>query len=195
MKVKMLAVIAIFITVFGVSVSYASLSTMIEISTTGSVRQANWDIHFEDISAVDVVGDVDIITAPQLSPNTTIIDGFDVRFNDVTGSVTYYFDVVNDGDLNAEISAITPPVPSCAAVGTVDPDYIGDKDTVCGAISYTLQYVEMGGTYVDLAVGDTLAAGERKRLRLQFSYSDVFLPANQINITGLDYLVTYAHDR
>ncbi len=199
MKFKSLAVIAILITIFGVSISYASLSTILEISSSGAVRKANWDIHFNDLSDATIVGDLVINTAPQLSPETTSITNLDVKFNDITGSVTYYFDVVNEGDLDAVISNISNPGPICTVpVETpgVDPaDTAADIANVCNAITYSLEYVEVGGTYTPVSINDTLAAGETKRLRLTFAYNDSLLPLSEVRISNLSYLITYVQDK
>ncbi len=194
MNIKVLAIIAIIITILGVSLSYASLSRVIEINSTATTRAAVWDIHIENLSQVNITGDVDIITAPRIV-NTELFAGIvdlDVKFNNNVASVVYYFDIVNEGDLNAEIQLIEVPVPICTAKNDYPAEVINDQNNVCSAITYKIEKV--GSTPADdelIQIGTELPAKSSTRYRLTFSYNDRRLPINEVAITGLNYKITY----
>ncbi len=188
MNVKLITIIAILITITGVSFAYASLSTMMNISTSGAVRAANWDVHFQSLSNPEVEGEVAIITNPHIDGSTTAISNLDVKFNQINSSIKYYFDVVNAGDLPAQIATINVPTPVCTATPTYPAEVAQDQLDVCGAITYSLKNV---ATNASLNVGDVLEAGDEIRLVLEFSYAGTRLPINEVSISDLDISLIY----
>ncbi len=190
MNVKGIIIVAILVTVFGISLSYATLSQVLEIESVGAVRAANWDIHFDDLSTPTITGDVTINTAPIIVSETTAIQNLDIKFEEVNSSITYYFDVVNEGDLNSKIGLLTIETPICTAITNNDGEAVQREDeaNVCGGIEITLQYA---GVLTDVAVDDELAPGETKRMVLKIDYQDTRLPINEVSITNLKIAINY----
>ncbi len=192
MKIKIVMIVAIMITVVGISISYASLSAVIEVTSAGSVRKANWDVHINELSSPEITGDLEIITPPEAINGTTTFRNLNVRFNENNSSVVYYFEIVNAGDLDAVINDISLPTPVCTAVEVYPLETARDIANVCGNLTYELEYSATGNA---LAVGDIIESGHIVIVKLTFAYGGTELPINEINITGLDYIITYGQNR
>ena len=66
---KTLFLIVLAVSVFGLGIAYALLSTTLTISGTTSVSAATWDIHFENLGAIHT-GDA-TYTLPQFTIATS----------------------------------------------------------------------------------------------------------------------------
>ncbi len=192
MNVKVISIIAIVATIVGISVSYASLSTVIDITTAGSVRAAEWDVHINDLSDPTIIGDVDIISPPVAINGTTIIENLNVRFNENNSSVVYYFELVNAGDLDAIITNVDYPTPTCTSTDIHTAYLPEDILNVCDNLTYELTYSADGSQILE---NDILTAGETAVMKLTFAYAGTELPINEISISGLDYNITYLPNR
>lgn len=184
---KTLAIIALFVAIVGLSVGFAALSTTLTINGTGTVKTSKWDIHFANLGATPgLTGSAEEVTAPTLTDTT--VQTFDVSFTAPADSVTYTFDVVNDGSYDAKISSVTIPTPQCTGTGD---NATTDATNVCNNLSYTLKYED--GTTV--STNDTLAIGETKHLVLKLEYlSSVtadLLPTANVTISGLQIPIVY----
>jgi len=185
-----LAIIMIgLVAIVGTSVAFASLSTQLNITGTGEVNPANWSIKFQNLSSPTIVGGATVVTAPTLSDTT--VGTFHVKLTAPGDSVTYTFDVTNNGDLDAEIGTFTKAaIPTCTGTGT---SATADEALVCNNLVYTLTYTT-GGTAV--GVGDTLTHGQTKNLTLKIEYPSTVasLPANTVTISNLAITIIYNQD-
>ena len=106
-------------------------------------------------------------------------------------SVTYKFEVVNDGTFDAKISSVTIPTPVCTGSGE---SKVTDETNICSNLSYTLTYDDENNTPVLL--NDTLNAGETKNMKLTLTYSadlaSELLPKNDVDISNLSIAIIYS---
>lgn len=185
---KTLAIIALFVAIVGLSVGFAALSTTLTINGTGTVKTSKWDIHFANLGATPgLTGSAEEVTAPTLTDTT--VQTFDVSFTAPADSVTYTFDVVNDGSYDAKISSVTIPTPQCTGTGTTADT---DASNVCNNLTYTLTYSTTGETVKD---NDSLNSGQTKSVRLKLTYNASTtadeLPKNDVTISNLNIPITY----
>ena len=184
---KMIAIAALLISIIGLSVGFASLSTVLTINGTGRVQTSNWDVHFENLGGPTLTGTAAIGAEEPVLTDTTFGD-FDVTFTSPKDSITYTFDVENTGSYDAEISAISIPTPSC----NVDGDTTAESAVnVCKYLTYTLKYANGD----DVEVGDTLAKTNGKEsLVLTLAYgspSAAELATENVSIDNLQITMTY----
>lgn len=183
---KSLFLIVLLVSVFGLGIAYALLSTTLTISGTTSVSAATWDIHFSNLSASST-GDA-TYTLPQFTSTTALTD-YEIVLTKPGDSVTFTFDIVNAGTISSAISSLVKGTPSCSGIagsstGTTD------GPIVCNNLSYTFTYSD--NTVVN--VGDTLNKGETKSVKLTLSYnsSATQVPTNDVAISNLDITMIYS---
>lgn len=183
---KSLFLIVLLVSVFGLGIAYALLSTTLTISGTTSVSAATWDIHFSNLNASST-GDA-TYTLPQFTSATALTD-YEIVLTKPGDSVTFTFDIVNAGTISSAISSLVKGTPSCSGIagsstGTTD------GPIVCNNLSYTFTYSD--NTVVN--VGDTLNKGETKSVKLTLSYnsSATQVPTNDVAISNLDITMIYS---
>ena len=102
-KIKIISLCALLVAVLGLTVAFASLSQTLTINGSAAVDAASWDIHFEKTSGKETeVKGAATFTEPTL--NGTTIENFSATLTKPGDSVTYYFDIVNNGTVDAVVS-------------------------------------------------------------------------------------------
>ena len=206
-KVRVLSIAALLVAVLGLTVAFAALSQTLTINGSAAVDAASWDIHFEKTSGKETeVKGAATFTEPTLSGTT--IENFSATLTKPGDSVTYYFDIVNKGTVDAVVSNYnfshgynkcigsregSAGWEDCKAwdldnSGTVN---ASDKIKYMKLFDYNIYYVDGGKK---LASKDTLNAGETKHMKLVIEYKDTAteLPENNITLTSSDPItITY----
>lgn len=181
--VLVLAIVAV------IGITYASLSQQLEINGEGTVKATTWEIKFANLGAATTVGSAVEVTAPTINTNDTKIGDYSVKLTKPGDEVSYTFDIVNNGEINAELSSYTLPTPTCTGNGDSAET---DSTNICKNLNYSLTYSD--GTPV--AQNDTLNAGETKNLKLTLGYKTTIanseLPLNDVVISNLGITMIYA---
>lgn len=198
--IKALSIVALFAAVIALTVAFAALSRTLTINGTAEFS-GNWDIHFENLSTVALTGDASETTAPTIKAHGTTgianteISNYEVKLMKPGDSVTYTFDVVNDGTINAKLGSFTMPTPTCAPVAVESPAVAAtqaEANTLCGDLTYTLTYTEGGAA---VAADDYLASGATKNMTLTLTYvnktEEQTIPSNDVAITNLGFNLIY----
>ena len=180
-----LVVLALILSVAGIAVGFASMSQELNINGQAEVTPASWKIVFKNLSSAAIVGDAEEIAQPQLA-TATHISGYDVKLTKPGDSVTYTFDVVNEGSLDASLTTYTFATPTFTGTGDTA---AADAAIAQANVEYTLTYYD--GTAI--GVNDTLDAGETKKLKLTVAYksSADTLPTDKVEISGMDVTFVY----
>ena len=206
-KVRVLSIAALLVAVLGLTVAFASLSQTLTINGSANMDAASWDIHFEKTSGKETeVEGAATFTEPTLSG--TAIENFSATLTKPGDSVTYYFDIVNKGTVDAVVSNYNFSHGYNKCIGSRegsagwedckvwDLDNSGtvnasDKIKYMKLFDYNIYYVDGGKK---LASKDTLNAGETKHMKLVIEYKDTAteLPENNITLTSSDPItITY----
>ena len=206
-KVRVLSIAALLVAVLGLTVAFAALSQTLTIKGSAAVNTATWDIHFEKTSdkKTEVEGAA-TFTEPTLSG--TKIENFSATLTKPGDSVTYYFDIVNKGTVDAVVSGYNFSYGYTKCFGSRK-DYDGwddckawdldnngtinasDKTKYMQLFDYNIYYVDSGNK---LARKDTLNAGETKHMKLviEYKYDATELPENNLTLTSSDPItITY----
>ena len=185
---KIFNVIGIFIItcilMIGISFAYETITNKLPINGYASMNTAKWSVHFQNLSNANLKGKAIEINKPILQNNSTSISDFDVMFETVNDGVTYTFEVVNDGDLDAKISSIVIPKPVCMEIGGTSSK---DSDLICANLNYSLTYAD--GT--SIKIGDSLDKGQSKSFILNLEYLGTQLPQNVVEISELSIALIY----
>lgn len=189
-RAKLIAVIALVIAVIGLSIGFAAYSTTLTIGGSATVKASSWKIMFENLSASVPTGTATEVTAPTINNNDTNIGDYSVSFTTPGDTISYTFDITNDGTFNAEISSLTIPTPTCT--GTGDNAEV-DASNVCSNIEYTLKYTDSG---LSLAEGDALNANNNINVTLTLTYKSTIaaenLPLKDVSISNLGISIIYS---
>lgn len=132
------------------TVAYAVVQTTLNVSGTVVKKGASLDIYFANLKTPSLVGNGKSTSVTLSSTNIE----FTIELSEPLDSVTYYFDVVNSGTINAKLDSIT---------------YSGVTTASNKNIGTTFTYSD--GT--EIKEGDFLAAGVTRNLKLKIEYKDV----------------------
>ena len=181
-----LVALALVLSVVGISIGFASMSQDLTISGTTEVVPASWKIKFANLSSPTIAGDATVTTAPTIQGDTHI-GNYAIQLTMPGDSVTYTFDVVNEGSIDAELTSLVMATPTFTASGTNNAGT--DATTVQTNFVYTLTYSD-GST---ISVDDALAANSSVTLKLVVGYDTnaTALPQDSVSVTGMDITLTY----
>ena len=204
-QIKIISLCALLVAVLGLTVAFAALSQTLTINGSAAVDAASWDIHFEKTSGKETeVKGAARFTEPTL--NGTTIENFSATLTKPGDSVTYYFDIVNNGTVDAVISSYDFPMamkecfgknvssnPECKPFDFNSDGKVNvlDKSMYSSMFNYSIYYVDNGKFFNSK---DTLNAGETKHMKLVIEHQDTAteLPENNLTLTSSDPItITY----
>jgi len=178
---KSLSFAAVVLIVCGLTLGYAALTQTLNINFGATVQsgQTTWDIHFEESTKSAISEGNAVLNSVSLT-KTTLTSS--VLLKTEGDSLTYYVNVVNDGELDAMIDTITLTTPS-ATGGTAT-----ENANILNAYAISLQYSD--GTNV--GYGDTLLADETKEMAVTiYLKQGITLPETDVTISNIGCTITY----
>ena len=181
-----LVVLALVLSVVGISIGFAAMSTDLTINGSAEVVPASWDIKFKDLSSPTITGDAEVTTAPTITSDTHI-GNYAVKLTKPGDSVTYTFKVANDGTIDALLTNFIKATPTFTGTGATA---AADATIVQNNFVYTITYSD------DTAITkntDELDAKSYKTVKLVVGYKEdaSALPTDSVTISGLDVTFTY----
>ena len=111
-KKLVFGILALLVSIVAVSISYAAFTQNLNINGVANVQASNWSVHFANLTNGVRNGTAVEQTAPTIKSEQTSIGDYAVTFYTPGDSITYTFDVVNDGDYDAKISVLTKGTPT-----------------------------------------------------------------------------------
>ena len=203
-QIKIISLCALLAAVLGLTVAFAALSQTLTINGSANMDAASWDIHFEKTSGKETeVKGAATFTEPTLSGTT--IENFSATLTKPGDSVTYYFDIVNKGTIDAQIENYNFPNAFKDCMASINKysycmNFDFNSDGVIDALDlgtyFTLfnHYLKYADTDKSVTRGDTINAGETKHMKLVIEYKDTAteLPKNNLTLTSSDPItITY----
>ncbi len=180
-------ILALLVSIVAVSISYAAFTQNLNINGTANVQATNWSVHFANLTNGVRSGTAVERTAPTIKSGQTSIGDYSVDFYTPGDSITYTFDVVNDGDYDAKISVLTKGTPTCTGSDATS------NTNVCNNLEYTLTYTTGGAA---VAQNDALRKNETKNMTLILRYKTTIgqneLPTATVNVSNLGVTLQYA---
>lgn len=181
-----LVALALVLSVVGISIGFAAMSTDLTINGSAQVVPSTWDIKFKDLSAPTIAGAAEVTTAPTITSDTHI-GNYAVKLTKPGDSVTYTFKVANDGSIDAVLTDFIKATPTFTGTGATAE---ADATIVQNNFVYTVTYSD------DTAITkntDELAKETFKTVKIVVGYNAnaTALPTNTVTISGLDVTFTY----
>lgn len=101
-KIKKIAIAALMICIFIMSIAYANLFQQLKINGNASVV-ASWKVEIVGIKEGTIVGNASSISTPSYTTSTA---RFDVKLTSVSDSIEYLVSIKNSGDMEAKLDSI-----------------------------------------------------------------------------------------
>lgn len=147
---RAIAIIAIFVSIVGLTVGFASLNQTLNINGTATLKGSNWSVKFSGLATPTLTG---AATASAQFDADSALMTVAAGLKKPGDKVVIAFDVINDGDIDAKLNA--------------DPVFAGDTATATAAkINYTLKYSDGS----ELKKDDTMNVNETRHLVLTLEY-------------------------
>ena len=171
---------------------YSAFTGQLNITGKSVGRHSKWDIHFQNVSTITTNGTSKVLNngQPTINENNpTQIENYDVSFTTPGDSISFTFDIVNDGNYDALITSVDVDTPEC--------DVNGDQtDTsavnMCKYLEYKITYD--GGAEINQN-SDTVYAKDKVILKVTLIYKEFSdaseLPAEDVNISNLGIQIDF----
>ncbi len=179
--------IALFATIVAIGFVYAGFTGTLNVNGTGNVTASKWDIYFANLSNAVTTGQANVIEPATIQSKTRIGD-YLVEFDELGDSLTYTFDVVNDGNFDAVLTVLTITPPQCSGGDATS------NQAACNNLEYTLKYTANNRS---VAQNDILRTGETKNMTLKLqvkSNGSLSGITRDVEIGGLGITMMYSQD-
>lgn len=169
--IKVLAIVALLVSVIGLSIAYAAYSATLLVSGTVTAKKSAdaWNVRFTATDGSSTLtptltGHAAVATAATLTDTT--ISSFNINFFAPGDSVKYEFKVNNTGAVDATLSTITKGTLSCAPKenGTATQT---EANNLCNDLSLELTKSPSG----EITSGTTLASGASETYQLTITWN------------------------
>ena len=185
-KLKNVVLVVLAICLIGITVAYATLSQNLDISGVAKVGKTSWNIHFTKVLTPKAEGYAEGGKAT-LNSDSTVLTVSEGILKVPGDTITYVFDVINEGDLDAEVETVLTTIDSCKAS-----DNTTDVTMYCDKIKYDLVYQD---TKEEVKKNDQLLKGESKTLNLIITYDKnkelTSLPNTEIVLDNINSTINY----
>ena len=184
-KTRNIILIVLAVCLIGITVAYATLSQNLSISGVANVDKTKWSIYFANVLTPKVEGQATGGKAV-LNSESTVLTISEGTLSAPGDKITYTFDVINEGDLPAEVETTLTQMESCKAENG------SDVSIFCNKIGLDLVYAD---TKEEVQTEDRLLAGEKKTLNLVITYDKdrelTSLPTSPIILSDITSVINY----
>ena len=186
---KTLIIIGLCVAILGLTVGYAALSSVLNITGTAKTGTlaTNWNIKFKNASC-EKTG---YAIAGNITTEGTSLTLSDSVLVSPSDEVICTFDVVNEGTIDAEVTSVTVPnINNFTYVGS-GTNKENDESIVQNGIISEMKY--NNETKDEIQIGDSLNVGESKSVYIKISYKEemMSLPENDVAINDIYAEIIY----
>lgn len=184
-RTRNIILIVLAVCLIGITVAYATLSQNLNISGVAKVDKTKWSIHFTNVLTPKVEGQATGGKAV-LNSGSTVLTISEGTLSAPGDKIVYTFDVINEGDLPAEVETTLTQMENCkAGNGT-------DVSMFCNKIGLELVYAD---TKEKVQKNDRLLSKEKKTLNLIITYDKdkllTTLPTSPIVLSNITSTINY----
>ena len=184
-RTRNIILIVLAVCLIGITVAYATLSQNLNISGVANVDKTSWNIHFTNVLTPKVEGQATGGKAT-LNSGSTVLTISEGTLSAPGDKITYIFDVINEGDLPAEVETTLTQMESCTSENGTD------VSMFCNKIGLELVYAD---TKEKVQKSDRLLSGETKTLNLIITYDKdkllTSLPSSPITLSNITSTINY----
>lgn len=181
-KKRTIIMCSLIIFVFIIGIAYSTLASRLEVFGTTTVNSAGtWNIYFNNLSDPIVSGNVEV----SKTKLTSTMFEFEASLATPGDSISFTFDVVNGGILDAKLTAVT---------------LIGKELLEENNLVYNLVYVDDKGNEIELKTNEDKLLNKntknnKKKLKLTVSYDINASTAHWETVElGMGVIMIYSQD-
>ena len=184
-RTRNIILIVLAVCLIGITVAYATLSQNLNISGVANVNKTSWNIHFTNVLTPKVEGQATGGKAV-LNDGKTVLTISEGTLSAPGDKIVYTFDVINEGDLPAEVETTLTQMEDCKAENG------SDVSIFCNKIGLDLVYAD---TKEKVQKSDRLLSGETRTLNLIITYDKdkllTTLPTSPIVLSNITSTINY----
>ncbi len=105
-KIVILSVLVVIMLLL--TIAFSTMNVVLNIDGNASFNPSEWNIYFDNLSISNVTGSAEEISKPKII-NKTTIDNIDIFLNNPKDMISYYVELINEGDIDAEIDDVMLP--------------------------------------------------------------------------------------
>ena len=184
-RTRNIILIVLAVCLIGITVAYATLSQNLNISGVANVDKTSWNIHFTNVLTPKVEGQATGGKAV-LNSGSTVLTISEGTLSAPGDKIVYTFDVINEGDLPAEVETTLTQMESCKAENG------SNVSIFCNKIGLDLVYAD---TKEKVQKNDRLLSKEKKTLNLIITYDKdkllTTLPTSPIVLSNITSTINY----
>ena len=185
---KTYIIIAIFLSIIGISIAYASLSQQLQIKTNTTVQssQTSWNISYQPLNCEAY--DYAKLGTMTVNGTTITLSGFALQ---TPSSLAYcYFNIINNGEINAKISSISGPNTVFTGSGSTKNE--DEKLIKEHFFDGSFARWKTGNNWQILKNGDKVLVGETRTVVLSVMLDNTMttLPTNPVNFS-ITYTINF----
>lgn len=145
-----------------ITVSYTVGTTVLEIVGFNATQDVSWDVRISNVNT-SIVGRASV---DKMDVSDTVIKNFNVTFIEPGDSISMTFDIFNKGTLDAKLDYVN--------IGKLDCTYKDGTDATeyCKNMYYVVEYLDGS----DIKIGDSLKAGETRKVKVTLTYYENSAP-------------------
>lgn len=180
---KLIAIVSLFVLVAIVGIAYAVFTGQLNINGSGVTKESCFSVYFDNLSNGLTTGTARIVSSPEIKPNKTIIEDYKVNLITPGDSVSFTFDIVNDGDYDVSLTNLTLGPAKLSVNGNEnDPS----AQNLSNYITYKLYNND---TNQEINVNTSLKSKDVMHLKLVIKYLDNIpsskLPSSNVDVSNL----------
>ena len=199
-KVKNILLTVLTVGLVSMTIAYAALTQTLTISDNQVTITTDWNVHFArcatatSAAATSSFGSAvtaNITQQPELTDTT--ISGLRATFQKPGDKVEFYFDVVNDGSIDATLSSATYTTPTCTSS-----DSNVSASTLSTFCSQNIKYsiIDLGTGYAPDENEDLLAAPGEPSVRhwlltVELDENTQTIPSGTITVSNIGATFVY----
>lgn|SRR5574344_656781 len=182
---KIIALTALSLAILSISIAFATISTNLKINGSANMSPA-FKVDFTNLSDATISGNASVDSNPNLK--ATSLTNVKVLFTALGESVTYKFDLKNNGVIPATISSYVKTSPICVGTNSDPTVATNDASTVCSNITYSLTYTDTGE---EVKVGDVLNINTTRNLTFTIKYNGLAMPTDKVNVSNINATLVF----
>ena len=152
-----------------------------------SAKEDNiWNVYLDNMKSSVINGNVFVPSNPEIE-NTTV-KAYDVLISKKGDYATFTFDVVNGGNIDANLSSLIKVEPKCISLEL--PANLSDEELVCNNLDYVIYYTNNNK---EVKISDVIKAHTKENVTIKVGLNENIKDdlVSDVQVTLFDMILVY----